>query len=431
MTPQDRQAPLPQLMGGARPRKPMLMLAVGILLFLLLDIGFWALSALPLGRIDPAFVLFGRWWAIITLLFCIKHRPARWRTVVIGVSILASTAGLTLYMHLKGAMIGTYVPSWGTMVARQFFFTLILGMLLYALAEMLLWAVRWIMARWVRIGAGVVAALATGFMVPLFMHMALAKAYQDHAPEYPKSKRPITIMTALPLAFGDDTGDLAKIAGGQARPHPALARLAHKYRITMVDAITPQSIGLNGPLILIQPRVLQPEENVLIDEHARAGGQVMILADPDLQWEPLFPLGDKRNPPVQSMLSPVLDHWGISLPQDSGGVISVTSPAFDRYGAAVPQPSLEGMNACTMGGFVSVCQIGNGRATILTDADFLDTQNWAGPGPNGLNAAGWRGQSMASFEALLAMSTGRTQMEPLLMPVWNDGAAYALKGQGN
>ncbi len=411
-------------------RSPRLMLGLGIALFLLFDIGFWALSALPLGRLDPAFALFGQWWAIITLLFCVKHRPARWRCVVIGAVILAATTGLTLYMHLKGTMIGTYVPSWGAMLVRQFFFTLILGMLLYAVAEILLWAVRWITVRRVRMGVGVLAAMAAGFAVPPFLHMTLAKAYQDHAPEYPKSKRPINIMTALPLAYGEDTGDLAKIARGDARPHPALARLAHKYNITMVDAITPQSLQLNGPLVLIQPRVLQPVENVLIDDHLRAGGHVVIIADPDLQWEPLFPLGDKRNPPRQSMLLPVLDHWGVVLPQDSGGVISVTSPAFNRFDAAAPLPSPQGMNACTIGGFVSVCQIGKGRATILTDADFLDTQNWAGLGPNGLNAAGWRGQSMASFEALLAMHTGRTQMEPLLLPIWNDGVAYALKGRG-
>ncbi len=384
---------------------------VAIALFLLLDLGLWALSSWPLGRLDPAFALFGRWWAIAAAYAWVRRWPAARRGALIILAMLLSSA-LMAAMGVRGGIVIGGDGSFGVLIARHMLVACGLGLVAYALMELLAYAAGFFRQRRMRAAVAAVAVLITGFSLPVAVHALLAQAYAATAPLRPGSKPALTVMTALPLPYGADSGDFVKIARGEAQPHPALRRLAAHYRITLIDQIAPETLRDGALLVLIQPRILSPEELVLLDQHAAKAGAV-IIADDQLQWPLPFPLGDRRNPPFRHMLTPLFDHWGLAVTGD--GIAMLSDPPADARASR-----------CAGSGPVAQCSLSpaggaGGQVLLFNDADFLDAPAWVGPGRNGLNAAGWRGQSFALFEARLASMAGRPTAAPMLAPIWQAG----------
>ena len=120
----------------------------------------------------------------------------------------------------------------------------------------------------------------------------------------------------------------------------------------------------------------------------------MIMADPALQWDSEYPLGDKRRPLFTSMLSPLFGHWGLELVlpigDDAGSadgkiikkigewsVQTVTAGAWQRTGS---KSAANDDCALGHGGFVAECKIGRGTAVLIADADLLDPELWQGSG---------------------------------------------------
>ena len=115
----------------------------------------------------------------------------------------------------------------------------------------------------------------------------------------------------------------------------------------------------------------------------------MILADPALQWESRYPLGDKRRPLFTSLLSPLFKHWGLELTlpigDDESGVIirkignycirTVTPGSWQRA-------KQTGQAECRIAEseIVAECKVGKGTALLIADSDLLHEDFWTGSG---------------------------------------------------
>ncbi len=184
----------------------------------------------------------------------------------------------------------------------------------------------------------------------------------------------LVVMTSLPL-FWD-------AARGQAAQQPVIAALRAVARVTPVDGLRPETLRPGTILLLAHPRALPPATLVLIDDWVRGGGRAIILADGLSTWPPPFAIGDPRNPPVTSLLGPLLDHWGVTL--DAPAALAARAETVVDGGRRLTLFSAGRLTSRAPGCIgnasrtVLRCTIGQGRAVIVADADWIDPAQWAG-----------------------------------------------------
>lgn len=190
---------------------------------------------------------------------------------------------------------------------------------------------------------------------------------------------PVGLFTTLPILWNED-GDVADVLKSTEAPHWARQVLAARGPIAALDVLA--APGARGPLagvsrlVVAQPRPLSPDENVAIDAWVRAGGRLLLFADPALTEESHFAIGDPRRPQAVVLLSPILKHWGLHLRFDEAQVFGDRTL---RIGTAMVPVNLAGSfvtankAACSLeaGGVLAVCRIGKGRVTALADAAVL------------------------------------------------------------
>lgn len=197
--------------------------------------------------------------------------------------------------------------------------------------------------------------------------------------QQPVPKPKIGLFTTLPILWRE-TGDLGELLSGDAPPHWAQAALAAHGAVQPLDTLAGQSGTLPLPgdalLVMAQPRGLSPSENVALDDWVRAGGRVLLFADPLLTAESAFAIGDRRRPQDVVLLSPILARWGLELQFDEdqlpgarevrllGGAIPVNLPG--RFAARGP--------ACRLlaDGLAARCRIGAGHVLAVADAALLE-----------------------------------------------------------
>ena len=199
-------------------------------------------------------------------------------------------------------------------------------------------------------------------------------------------KPTIGLMTTLPLQWSE--GGIEADLSQDAQPHPAYARLQQQYDVRPVDNFDVLDGQPMDMLILAQPRALSPAELVKLDGWVRAGGRLLVFADPALQWGSLYPIGDKRRPLFTTMLSPLFSHWGMELVLPMTGQEAIT--LLDVNGLTLRTQTAgewierggEGKGSCRIleRRILADCKIGNGRALLVADADLLDTVYWEGQG---------------------------------------------------
>lgn len=193
-----------------------------------------------------------------------------------------------------------------------------------------------------------------------------------HAPAAPRAaeRRPtLLLLTSLPIVFGETFG----LEGGSA----ALTRLETHYKVKAISVTDAPSLGGAKLLFAAHPNAQPAEDLVELDKWVRAGGHLLLLADPMLEWHSARPLGDRLRPPPGFADTGLLAHWGMRLdaPDARGPVekimagrrILVASPG--RLGGRCPTEA---------DGLVARCTIGRGQVTIVADADFLDERGVAG-----------------------------------------------------
>lgn len=349
-----------------------------------------------LGRVDPALavpllvppMLLLAWWQrgeSVTL---------RWRTCLLTLALLVIVQGL-LAMILAG--------STGRV---QLLLTIVAGGVAAWLADLLVqWRSRFKWLPWAAGFALVISWFGAG-------HALLGVLYR---PIVASADAPaVTILTGLPLRWSASSNIAAMIAEG-TNDDPALARLAASGPVSLVDSLADHMPPPGGALLVAHPRALAPQELVAIDAFVRGGGRAVVLADALSSWPGRHPLGDPRNPPVTSLLTPLLDHWGVVLaaaspddnvarPADVGGV-RLRLFSAGRFVRLSSQ--------CRAFGDYRIlrCPIGKGEAWLVGDADLLFEPLWRPlvPGAHHLRQA----DTMEWLSARLWSGTGYGWLRPL------------------
>jgi hypothetical protein len=209
--------------------------------------------------------------------------------------------------------------------------------------------------------------------------LCLASAcHADEAPAANTSELPVLgVMGTIPIYWGE-SGDFGEVLSGGGTAHWARAQLEADYQLEPLDALTAETLEGLDFVLLAQPRALGPAENVALDEWVRSGGHLLLFADPMLTGDSRFPIGDRRRPQDVILLSPILDHWGLTLAfdderqpgyalvSDAGTPIPVNLPgALAVHGG-------EGTCRLAATEVLASCTIGKGSVVVLADAALLD-----------------------------------------------------------
>lgn len=192
----------------------------------------------------------------------------------------------------------------------------------------------------------------------------------------------VVMLTSLPLRWNGGAAGLAQMLAEGPADLPALAEIERSVDLTMVDTLE-ANLPPDATLLLAHPPALTPYDLMRIDDHRRSGGRIVILADALSSWPPSHPLGDPRNPPVTSLLTPLLDHWGITLaaPAANGagdiGVLVDPERALLRLHSAGRFVKLPPQCRAYGRGLVARCD--GGKLWLVGDADMLDAGLWRPP----------------------------------------------------
>jgi hypothetical protein len=215
----------------------------------------------------------------------------------------------------------------------------------------------------------------------LALAMTACRAAEPSAPQAQKSDRPeLAILTTLPIVFGEGFGL-------DTPAHPVLTALSQDFRIRPIDG--PDELPPGGLLLAAQPRALTAQRLVALDAWVRAGGRLLLLADPRLAWPSERPLGDRFRPPFAFDDTGLLVHWGLRLSFTDTPAVPRTL-GKRRVTGSSPGTLASSTGACviTDGGWRADCRLGKGRAVVIADADWLDPRQWSddSAGPEQLGA---------------------------------------------
>ena len=226
--------------------------------------------------------------------------------------------------------------------------------------------------------------VAAGICAALLALASSACADQERRAEQEAERPALGLMTSLPI-YWPSQSDISAAISPDAETPWVRQLLEERYELAPLDTLAGQggmapsgALSAVSYLILAQPAPLPPADYVALDEWVKAGGQVLIFADPVLTQHSEFGLGDKRRPQDIAMLGPILTRWGLELgvgPDGSGevswdgGAIPVEAP-----GVLVTRGSEFADCVIEAAGLIARCRIGEGRATIIADAAILDTE---------------------------------------------------------
>jgi hypothetical protein len=220
------------------------------------------------------------------------------------------------------------------------------------------------------IRARVRALLVAGAVLAVAL-LVFAMEFQGSSPK-PLSSRPpeqrpeLLLLTSLPLVFGESFS--LRQSGS-----PALKALESRYKVEPISVSDPPELAKAKLLLMAHPPAQPAEDLVALDDWVRAGGRVLLLADPRLEWPSERPLGDSLRPPAMFMDTGLLAHWGLRLdaPDRPG-------PSRGKLGGyeilTVSPGQLFGTCDISPDRLVARCKLGKGRATVVADADFLDAE---------------------------------------------------------
>ena len=203
-------------------------------------------------------------------------------------------------------------------------------------------------------------------------------AARPSAPPAPAEKPRLLLLTSLPLVFGEGFG--IEVGGS-----PAFKALSERFTVLPISTTAPAELRKAPLLLMAHPPAQTAENLVALDQWVRDGGRVLLLADPSLEWPSERPLGDPLRPPPMFMDTGLLKHWGLRL--ESAERRGPQMRRLAGYEVITASPgSLSGDCEVSADRLTAQCRIGQGRATIVADADLLDVGNLDGPTGNNLDA---------------------------------------------
>lgn len=355
---------------------------------------------LALGRVDPLLAVPGAGWAAVVAVWAMRGQPMWW-------SLLVAAGGGAI-------LLGTIQVVDGMNGLRQGEWT-IATLVLLAAAQIVTSAVQVGMRlagerRWARrlVVLGLLPVLAIGWNALSWPMVESAYRIDMIDAQRPR----VAMLTALPIGAPPAT-DLHAGHGEAADPLTMLlARATRERRLVSVDAAV---LADSDVLLLAHPPALDPAQLVAIDSWVRGGGRAVVLADGLSSWPPGWPLGDPRNPPITSLLGPLLAHWGVELAapeglgesrtavRDSGQRLEMLSAG--RFHGRDSQCLLRAQ------GLIAECRIGRGHALLVADADMLAAPLWAGP-RGSASSLDWRSGNMLWLLDKLGGEAGRARALP-------------------
>ena len=195
------------------------------------------------------------------------------------------------------------------------------------------------------------------------------------ASQEPAAAPSLGLMGTIPIYWGE-AGGIDELIGGTAEPHWARAEIETSHSLRPLDYLSAEALAPFDKLLLAQPRALSGEENVALDAWVRAGGHLLLFADPMMTGHSRFALGDRRRPMDVTLLSPILKHWGLAMEFDDEEPIGVRALGGPGLTLPVNLPGrfAEAGGACELSAdrVLARCALGEGSATILADAALLD-----------------------------------------------------------
>jgi hypothetical protein len=237
--------------------------------------------------------------------------------------------------------------------------------------------------------------------------LALTNCSEHSEPTGPKYE--IAVISALPLFWSDPDPTTALTQGDERAP--IIRKLAETFVMTPVDLADERTLQKYRLLILAQPAALGGAELVALDAWVRAGGRLLIFADPMLMWVSPYALGDARAAPRVTMLDPLLTHWGVQLlppvirTNPTPEVAELSGAAVTVLAAGQWQTNTKGCKL-TDAALRVICQFGTGRVELVADADLLDL---AALGADGIG----NGPAIASLLRKLSDGLPASVSEPL------------------
>ncbi len=218
-----------------------------------------------------------------------------------------------------------------------------------------------------------------------FAAALLVSGCGDVPPERPTAGEPkvtdVGLVTSLPIIW-HESGSVSGLLGDDRPPHWVLGALRAVGNVRPLDSLAGPSGTLPLPadalLVLAQPYPFSPQENVALDTWVRAGGRVLLFADPMLTQDSAYALGDRRRPQDVILLSPILNRWGLQLLFDENQPKGEREVQIDQ--ATLPV-NLSGTFAISGKGsecvltaqsLVADCRIGRGQLVAVADAALLD-----------------------------------------------------------
>jgi len=221
-----------------------------------------------------------------------------------------------------------------------------------------------------------------------FLAACGAEPAQDDTVVDQGPKPQLGLMTSMPL-YWPLGADLGALASGEADVPAQRSAFEATHELVLLDTLSPiAGLTPDAPeveplaeldyLAVIQPRGLTPSENVALDDWVREGGQLLLVLDPLLDGHYPLPLGDPRRPVEAALVPPVLGRWGLEMHFDEEQPSDLR--AFDLPGSSIPVAlsgelrEIAGTGSdCRLmgGGTMAQCQLGEGRVTVLADAEVF------------------------------------------------------------
>ncbi len=288
------------------------------------------------------------------------------RLLIVAAALLGLAAAQLLLHYLAGHQFG----------GIQLLVTAVLGALSCIFAALLVrvaqsWRV------WLRLAAMIPFVMLWFIAGQAVIGLGYAAPAKQISPK-------LAILTGLPLRWQGD--DLAAMLASGPSDAPALVELRKRFDFDLVDSVA--GLPDNALLLVAHPRALAPEELVRLDALTAQPRTIVILADALSGWTPPYALGDPRNPPVTSLLTPLLDHWGIALaapdPARAGDVDVFIDPAGQKLRLHSAGRFTRLPAGCATWGDrrVARCPIGKASVWLVGDADLLHESLWQSPIPD-------------------------------------------------
>jgi len=200
-------------------------------------------------------------------------------------------------------------------------------------------------------------------------------------PETPMTK--IQLMTSLPIIWGEGAS-MDDILSGSSKPAPIYSHWLAQHNVEAVDSLEGLKNSGTDIVLLAQPPAMDPADLAVLDEWVRGGGNALIFTDPMLLWNHDYPVGDSSAPIAIGLLSPLLDHWGVSLlgpDEKNEGMVDIEFQEYSLSAAGIGSfAKNEGSEIeCQFASqnFIAICELSEGRIILVADADLLNHKIWS------------------------------------------------------